>query len=213
MGLVVSATGDKEYKLCPAGNHLARCYRIIDLGTQKTVWNGVEQAKKQLMITWELHGEDADGNPLLTDDGKPLVISRRFTPSINKKATLRAFLVAWRGRDFTNEELEEFNLRNVIDKWCMVNITHNNKGEKTYANVTSISAVPAALKKAGLPEGINPLVWFDIDEPDMKVYSEFPDYMKELISSSPEWRMREDVGSNSAGKVTSNDEEDEDIPF
>lgn len=211
MGLIVSGS-DKEFKPCPAGNHLARCYRVIDLGTQKTSWKGVEQAKKQILLTWELHGEDPDGNPLVTDDGKPLVISRRFTPSLGAKATLRAFLIAWRGRDFTDDELQGFNLKNILDKWCMVNITHTHKNDKTYANVVNISAVPSAIKKAGLPDSVNPLVWFDIDEPDMAVYSEFPDYLKDIIAASPEWRMHEEVGSNSP-QTNIKDEDDEDVPF
>jgi len=213
MGLIVKASGEKEYKICPAGSHIARCYRVVDLGTQKTIWMGVEKAKKQIMVTWELHGEDAEGKPLLTDDGRPLAVSRKFTPSLNNKATLRAFLVAWRGREFTDDELQGFHLKNVLDKWCMLNITHTSKGDKTYANISSISAVPSAIKKAGMPDPVNPTIWFDIDEPDMKVYSEFPDYMKEMISSSPEWKMRDDdIGSNSNLPPVA-EEEDEDVPF
>jgi hypothetical protein len=95
----------------------------------------------------------------------------------------------------------------------MLNITHTSKGDKTYANISSISAVPSAIKKAGMPDPVNPTIWFDIDEPDMKVYSEFPDYMKEMISSSPEWKMRDDdIGSNSNLPPVA-EEEDENIPF
>jgi hypothetical protein len=207
MSLMVSEPKGGEYVLPPTGSHLARCYRVIDLGTQKTTWNGVEKAAKKCMIVWELHGENEKGEPLITDDGRPLAVSRRFTPSLSEKAALKAFLVAWRGREFTKEEKEGFHLKNILDKWCMINITHDTgNNDKTYANVSSVSPVPVAIKKAGLPDGINPLVWFDIDEPDMEVFDAFPDYLKKIISETPEWKMRE-IGA--ADKV----EDDDSIPF
>ena len=206
MSLTVSA-GSGDFQIPPAGNHLARCYRIIDLGTQKTTWKGVEKAMKKVMITWELHGEDEQGGPLMTDDGKPLIISKRFTPSLGPKATLRAFLVSWRGKQFTDDELLGFKLENIIDKWCMISISHETKDGKTFANVSSVSAVPLALKKAGLPDGVNPALMFDIDDPDMEVYESLTDYLKELIAKSPEWQVRS--GQHSLPKV----DVDDDIPF
>ena len=211
MSLMVSEPKG-DYVLPPAGNHLARCYRVIDLGTQKTKWNGVEKAAKKCMIVWELHGENDKGEPLITDDGRPLAVSRRFTPSLSEKAALRGFLVSWRGRDFTKEELEGFHLKNILDKWCMVNITHDaNDAGKTFANISSVSAVPAVIRKQGLPEGVNPIVWFDIDEPDMEVFEAFPDYLKKIITETPEWRMRTE-GAINEPKASSVDD-DEDIPF
>lgn len=212
MGLTVSAPKGGDYKLPPAGNHLARCYRIIDLGTQKTEWKGQQKAQKQLQIVWELHGEDAEGNPMVMDDGRPLVASRKFTASLGEKAKLREFLVSWRGKAFTDDELMGFSLQNILDKWCMINITHTQKNDKTYANITGVSAVPAAIKKSGLPEGINTCVIFDIDEPDMDVFETFSDYLKELIINSPEWQMRQGTIPTQKSKEPLSDDDD-DIPF
>ena len=181
-----------EFILPPVGNHLARCYRVIDLGTQKTTFKGEDKAQKKIMVVWELHGDDPEGNPMVTPDGRPLVVSKRFTPSLSPKATLRAFLVAWRGKQFDDDELQGFKMQNILDKWCMVNVTHDAGTDgKTFCNVSSISPVPAVIKKAGLPEGSNPTVWFDIDEPDMETFNAFPDYLKKIIAKSPEWQKRE----------------------
>lgn len=211
MSLTVSE-GKGDFKLAPAGNHLARCYRVIDLGTQKIVWQGVPKAAKKVQIVWELHGEDSDGNPLTTDKGLPLSVQRRFTPSLGAKATLRSILVSWRGRPFTPEELEGFALKNILGAWCMLTITHEHRNEKTYANVSSVTSVPATIKKMGLPEPVNDLVWFDIDEPDMDVFNAFPDYLKEVIQNSPEWKMRTGDYDNGFSKVEE-DQPSDDIPF
>lgn len=211
MALTISEPkGGNDYVLPPPGSHLARCYRVIDIGTQKVSWQGVEKVQKKVMIVWELHGEDGDGKPLIMDDGRPLVISKRFTPSLSAKATLRAFLVAWRGRQFTDDELQGFHLKNILDKWCMLNLTHAvGTDGKTYCNISSIGSVPGAIKRAGLPEGVNPTVWFDIDEPDMEVFSAFPDYLKKIIAETPEWKMREIKG----GINQTQDSPDDDAPF
>jgi len=214
MGLTVAAPKGGNYTPPPAGNHLARCYRIIDLGTQKVEWKGQVKAQKQLQVVWELHGEDADGKPMVMEDGRPLVASRKFTASLGDKAKLKEFLVSWRGRAFTDDELMGFSLQNILDKWCMINITHTQKGDKTYANVTGVSAVPAAIKKAGLPEGINTCVMFDIDNPDMELFDTFSDYLKEMIVSSPEWRMREGKDEQfEQPKKKPMDDDGDNIPF
>jgi hypothetical protein len=212
MSLTVSEGKGGDFKLAPAGNHLARCYRVIDLGTQKVTWQGVEKASKKVQIVWELHGEDSDGVPLNTDKGFPLSVQRRFTPSLGAKATLRSILVSWRGRPFTPEELEGFALKNILGAWCMLTITHENRNEKTYANVSSVTSVPATIKKMGLPEPVNDLLWFDIDEPDMEVFNSFPDYLKEVIEKSPEWKMRTGDYDNGFSKVEE-DQASDDIPF
>jgi hypothetical protein len=212
MGLIVSAPKGGSYTPPPAGNHLARCYRVIDLGTQKSEWNGQPKALKKLQIFWELHGDDAEGNPMVMEDGRPLVASRKFTASLGNKAKLYEFLVSWRGKDFTRDEFDGFSLKNILDKWCMINITHTQKNDRIYANITGVSAVPSAIKKAGLPEGINTCIFFDIDEPDMRVFETFSDYLKEQIMGSPEWQMKHGDSSYSEPQSKS-DEEDDDIPF
>jgi len=216
MSLIVSESkGGIEYVLSPAGNHLARCYRVIDLGTQKSSWQGVEKTKRKVMIVWELHGEDSEGKPLTTADGRPLVISRRFTPSLSPKAALRGVLVSWRGRDFTLDELQGFHLKNILDKWCMLNVTHNvnESNGKIYANVKTVSSVPAMIRKAGMPDGVNELVWFDIDEPDMQVFDSFSDHLKATIQNSPEWRMRQEGAYSEPVRPQDTLEDDDDIPF
>jgi hypothetical protein len=83
MGLTVKASsGASTFKSVPAGMHLARCYRIIDKGTQITNYKGKVGASPKVMIQFEVHSEDADGNPLVTDKGEPMTISKNFTASL-----------------------------------------------------------------------------------------------------------------------------------
>ena len=54
----------------------------------------------------------------------PRTISPRYTASLNVKSVLRRDLSAWRGRDFTQAELEEFNLRNIVGAPCLLQVIH-----------------------------------------------------------------------------------------
>ena len=68
MGLTVKASGGSStFKPVPSGMHLARCYRIVDMGTQITTGKGVSKVQAQVMLQFEVHREDADGTPIVTD--------------------------------------------------------------------------------------------------------------------------------------------------
>lgn len=187
MALIAVATGGSEFKQVPAGMYTARCFRVIDLGTQKTQWQGKEKWSRKVLIQWELHGEDDEGNSLVTDEGKPMSVSKRYTLSLGENAQLRADLKSWRGRDFTLEELNGFDVKNILGAWCMVNVAHDTKDGKTYTNVASVTPVPKALR-ATLPEGVNEAVLFDVSDPDMTVLAKLSDKLQETIRACKEWQ-------------------------
>ena len=53
----------KDFKIAPAGNHLARLYSIIDIGHQETVWKGDTKIMHKVVFNRDLHSEDNYGNP------------------------------------------------------------------------------------------------------------------------------------------------------
>jgi hypothetical protein len=216
MGLTAKASSESSsFKPVPAGMHLARCYRIVDLGTQTTEWQGKEKKNYKIMVLWEVHGEDDQGVALVTDRGEPMSISKNYTMSLGEMSTLRADLKAWRGRDFTAEELRGFQLKNVLGAWCMLTVarTTGNDG-KEYSNVMSVNPVPASIKKAGLPDGFNDLAVFDLDNPDMALFDTFSQKLQAKIQSSPEWKgsANEQYQKQQNASAFSDDDENS-IPF
>lgn len=214
MGFIAKDSGGGTYKPVPPGTHVARCYRLIDLGTQEIQFKDETKLQHKIMIGWECFGEDEAGGPLVTEDGMPLVISKRYTVSLHKKANLRGDLESWRGRPFTDDELKGFDIANLLDKWCMLSVIHNQAGDKTYANIASIMAVPPAMRKT-LPKGIHELQKFDIDQPDMELFATFHEKLQETIRAADEWvepgEKKEPAlaGDDSAPM----DDLDDDIPF
>jgi hypothetical protein len=206
-----------EFERCPPGMHLARCYRIVDLGTQKKEFKGVAKLLHQITIYWEIHGTDDDGKPLRMSDGRPFGVFQNYTLSWSSKANLRIDLQSWRGRPFTDEELRRFDLKTVLGAWCMLNLIESTINDgKTYVNVKGVTPVPALIKNNGLPEGVNPKEIFQLDKPDMAMFDKFHEKLKAKIMQSPEWQKLQ--GKTPAqtpipAPTGSGIDDDDDIPF
>lgn len=218
MSLVAKSEGSSNFIPVPTGMHLARCYRIIDLGTQKSEYMGKERQLHKMMLQFEVHGEDLEGNPTTTPKGDPMTVSKNYTVTLSEKSNLRKDLQTWRGRDFTPDELRGFELKNVLGQWAMISVVETENNGNVYTNIANINPVPATIKKNGLPEGKNELKIFSIDEPDMALFETFSDNLKNKIRLSPEWDRLygssepTSSASNSAQKANFDDMED-DLPF
>lgn len=208
-----------NFERCPAGVHLGRCYRIVDLGTQKSEYMGQVKYLHKIMLGWEIHGMHDDGTPIKMNDGRPFAIFKNYTLSWSEKANLRLDLQSWRGKPFTQEEMRKFDLKNVLGAWCMLNIIERpgKSDGKMYTNVDGVTPVPAMIKQNGLPEAVNKNELFKIDEPDMEMFNKFSDHLKAKIAASPEWQKLQGKQSAPASSSTpapqGGMDEDEDIPF
>ena len=206
--------GASNFELAPTGMHLARCYRIIDLGTQKTEFKGEVKYLHKLMLGWEIHGTKDDGTPLRMEDGRPLAMFKNYTLSWSEKATLRIDLQSWRGKPFTQEEMRRFDLKNVLNAWCMINVIEKQGSDsKMYVNVGSVTPVPAMIKQAGLPEPINKNEIFNLSTPDMEMFNGFSDNLKKKIMASPEWEKLQGKATPQTASKGKFDDMDDDIPF
>src|SRR4051812_4472100 len=123
MGRYAQDNGGGDFQSAPVGTHIARCIRLIDLGTQQGEWMGKPTHKNQVLVMWELPNE-----MMQTEDGdKPFIVSKFYTNSLGEKANLRKDLTTWRGRDFTDDELNKFDLQTILGAACMLSVVP--KGE------------------------------------------------------------------------------------
>ena len=182
--MIISDT-QKDFKIAPAGLHMARLYSCIDLGHQSVEWSGETKIMHKVVLTFELHGDDNEGKPLKTDDGKPLIVSKRYTVSLGDQATLRKDLESWANKKMSATDRINFDLKTLLNKFCMVNISHSEDGK--YANISGISPIPSALKNA-VPDGINQINHFWLHDYDQAKFDALPKYYREKIMESSEWR-------------------------
>ena len=188
---IAKETGDERQhqEPIPAGNELAVCYSVIDLGTQ---WNPhFEKHARKVLIQWEV----PEYRIKIERDGKeldlPRAISKQYTLSLHEKSNLRKDLEAWRGKGFTAEELAGFDVANIAGHACMLQIIHEagrKDPSKVYAKIASVSSVPRQMQR---PKPENPVQVFDIpDVGDINIPEPIPDWIKDIIKQSEEWKER-----------------------
>lgn len=140
MPIIATASADgRSFTPAPAGVHQAVCVDVIDKGVLDVTWQGKTKKQHKIDIVWQI--DEA------RDDGKPFLVYKRYTLSLSEKATLRKDLESWRGRTFTRDEEMGFDVETVIGANCLLNIQHNTRGDKTYANVVSIMPLARGMGK------------------------------------------------------------------
>ena len=205
MSLKVSENGGgSNIPMLAEGSYAAVCYMLVDIGLQEN--KGYGSSSRKVVIGWEIADEfvEVDG------EKKPRVISNRYTASLNEKAILRRDLAAWRGRDFTEAELEEFNLRDIVGAPCLIQVIHKKgSNDKVYTNIASIMKLPKGM--AAPHRTLDPVI-FDIDESDISELEQLPEWIANTIKASESWQQRlsADKGGNSFAEI---DDDEGDLPF
>lgn len=167
----------------PVGTHLARCYQLIDLGTHEEEFQGVKKRARKIRIGWELCHEHLSEGKFA---GEPFHVGKTYTASLHEKSGLRKVLRSWRGRDFTEQELAGFDMRNILGAHCMICLVSNDKG---YTNVDSVMK---AAKGMPIPDPHNAIQYFSLDDFDPSVFDTLPGWIKEEIQKSDEWQAIQD---------------------
>jgi hypothetical protein len=135
MPIMAKDSGGGVFVNAPVGAHPAVCCDVVDLGIMKVTYAGKEKQQHKIRIVWQLDELDPDG--------KPFRVQKRYTLSLHEKAQLRKDLESWRGRPFEEASLKDgFDIEKLLSVGCFLNVIHEVKDQKTYANVTAIMPLP-----------------------------------------------------------------------
>lgn len=204
---IIAENNGGNFTLIPAGNHIARCYEMIQIGTvieQTGIYAGKESHKVRL--SWETPDEQHDFGKGL----QPFSVSKEFTLSMHEKATLRKMLESWRGKALTDDEAKRFDVTKLLGKPCMVNVIHKKSATgKEYADISSISTLP---KNFECPSQINPTRLLSFDDWNESVFESLPDFLKAKIKSSKEYGALMNPSNNEIQPPLAEDEPDG-LPF
>lgn len=165
--------------MVPAGNHIAICTGVIDLGIQPG--SGMyPDPKHQVYIRFELPTEsvtyEKDGKPVTG----PMSVGRTFTASMSEKANLRKFIESWFGKKFpTDDAAADFDVKTLLSRKCLLNVTHTEKGQKVYANIANATPIPKGMNSE-YPQH-NASVYFSLASSDQATYDKLPKWIREKI--------------------------------
>lgn len=167
---------------------------MIDIGWQ----DGPYGLKQQVVLCFEFPTEtvNVDGRE------RPMIMSEFYSTTISKKARLRRDLESWRGRTFNAQELDGFELKNVIGKQCTITTFENENGR------TRISAISPAMK--GVEHKLhNEPIFFDLDlhGVNSSEFHKVPEWLRDIIGK----RAHPPESENPAPSGTP--DFDDDIPF
>lgn len=203
-----------DFKLLSPGIHAAVCDQVVSLGLQKSVWSGKEKTMPKVYLRFEVPQERLEYVKDGESVNRPMSIGVTLTNSLSSKATLRKFLESWRQKEFTAEELKNFDLMQVLGKPCMLTVEHNETPEKTYANIKAIGRFFPKMTVAGqiidVPE----------PKPEMQLLAYDPEYEPGSYSDLPEWlqklvdaRVHPEQAATPEASKESDDFQDDQIPF
>lgn len=195
-----------EYEMIAAGAHVAIPYGIVDLGTQYQ--EKFDKSARKVRILFEFpNALQAEGKFA----GQPFVLAKNYTNLLVDKSNLMKDLVRWRGKPFTKEQLEKFDLSKLLGVPCMANVIHQDKKQSSgvYAAIDSLSGVPVGMN---VPKLTNNMFIFSLDDFDQATFDAQPEFVKEIIVASPEYKALSSEGL-AAHTSKSDDGEDSDIPF
>lgn len=193
------------------GLYLAICYLIADIGEHENkLYNNTS---RQIVMSWEFPDERIEINGQML----PRAQSMFFTLSLNERARLRSFLENWRGRAFTAEELEGFDVGKVLGAPCMLNMVERVRPDGSKRTVIGgVSRVPKGMN-VPLPE--NPRVLFDLDAPDaVSQMQKLPEWIQNKIRESITYQQmmnpQHTAAPDESGEEYADDfDESGDIPF
>jgi len=202
MANIITKSSGGDFELIPAGQYSAVCYRVVDIGTQQSTDKmGKVLRKRKLIISWEIDER--------MSDGKRFSHHERYTRSTHEMSSLRSMLESWRGKPFTPEEENAFDIGKLIGVPCLVQLIHNKQGAKTYVNMSSIMKLPKGME-AIKPE--NETIDFCLDDFNQADFDKFSTNLQETIKKSPEY-IEATKSIETANDITIPSHVAEEIPF
>lgn len=146
---ILAKSSDKEFEKFPLpdeGTVQAVCAGVWDLGMQKTSYKGVDKIQHKVVVAWEIN--QMIDSPQSEYHGKPYMLSKTYTLSLFENASLRHDLESWRGKAYTEAEINVgVDVEKLYGVNCLVGVAHVTKGDKTYANITSILPLLKGVEK------------------------------------------------------------------
>jgi hypothetical protein len=126
---IIVKDNKRDFAPAPEGLQQAVCCDVIELGEVATPWG----AKEQVEIRWQSfrYNEETQARYLIT---------ARYTASMHEKSNLRQHLEQWRGKPYTEKEVEDgIDLEKLLGQNCQLQIIHHtSQKNRVYAKVQTI---------------------------------------------------------------------------
>jgi hypothetical protein len=182
-----------DFKPLEPGTYIARCIGMWDIGRQESTYDNQTIVRQQVILQWEVPDETSD-------DGKPMTISAFYTASLHEKSNLYKTLIAWRGRNFTEQELAGFELETIVGAPCLLTVVHSDAGR------ARVGAVAKLGKGMACGDAVHPLS----TDPGAEIPEWVQKHIDNSVDNSPQTYKPAETGDAPSG---AEGEADDDLPF
>jgi len=204
--IATDSGGGGDFTPVPAGTHFAVCCMVADLGKQRIVSQMFgESVKHQVYIRWQIPAERVEWEKDGEKHEGPAVIGKTYTLSLGDKANLRKDLQAWRGKQFTPDELRGFDITKLLGVPATLTVTHTEKDGRTYTNVASLGGIPKGMDRPTI-EG-DPILY---DTDNQHTFEKLPKWLQEKVQGQILDEVKQEYSGPAGDQYADLDDE---IPF
>tara|TARA_R110002020_G_scaffold328548_2_gene544470 strand:- start:495 stop:1109 length:615 start_codon:yes stop_codon:yes gene_type:complete len=191
MAIIAKSKGNTERTLAPIGNHLARCVKMIHIGTAEETIQGTVKKLNKVKLSWELPDET---HVFKEENGaEPFMVSKEYTLSMSDRANLRKDLESWRGKGFTEKQAEEFDITVLLGIPCMINVIHKTakSSGNNYVVVSGITPLP---KRVECPEQVIQSFEFNYDD-KFENFEQLDEWTQNKIKETDEYKEKTETAA------------------
>lgn len=192
------SAGGGSFEVLEEGTYVARVCRIIDLGIQQTedLKTGKPNGwRPKMSVSFELPTETIEVN----GEDKPRWLSKISTVSKHEKSFLFQLVKA---TGLRIEKLKSIN--ELLGQPLMVEVGLTSGGKNKIVSVSRL------IKGMQVDELSQEPVAFDFDEPEEELLEKFPDFIKDLLTKSQNYKGSKVEAILNTTKEVEEEEEEED---
>lgn len=183
--MIVTGKSSFEREPLEASSYPARCIQVIDLGTQS---GGKYPAARKVRLGFEIPSEKRVYDENVGEE--PVILGKTYTATIGPGSNLRNDLENWRGKPFTKEELERFDLSNILGATALIGVSAEPSAKDSSKIINKINTVAKPMKGHKIEDQHYESVDFNFDSgsPNWELYKFVPDFLRDWIEESPEYK-------------------------
>lgn len=161
------------------GTKMGICVGVVDIGEQPITFNGKTNYKEQLLVVVEFPSEKIE----IDGEMKPRQLSRAMSRTTSDRGTFKQMISAWFAKNFTEDELIEFDTDEMLGRPCMVTVKLSENGQ--YANIDNIVQYPDGIP---VPTTTTVPYTFDMDKWSDEAFAKLPEWIQEKIKKSTQYQ-------------------------
>lgn len=153
----ITAKNESKFKPHPAGQFVAVCVDTISLGEKVDSGpNFPDKLSPKCALVFRTGEKNAETGDIVD-------IAQEYTVSMGDKANLRKALESWRGKPYTQDQIDEgVPLHKLTGQPAYIGVAHKtSKNGRVYAFVQSMMPVPRGAQPPVFPEYRRADFWAD----------------------------------------------------